>query len=58
MLCKLVNLDLRLEASEYLAPGYKNNNDFFMIGIKEFLLKPKNYDIEDENSIFIVESLS
>ena len=26
-----------------------------MIGIKEFLLKPKNYDIEDENSIFIVD---
>lgn len=49
------NLIYAWRPSEYLAPGYKNNNDFFMIGIKEFLLKPKNYDIEDENSIFIVD---
>ena len=41
--------------SASLAPGYKKDDNFFTIDNREFLFKPKMYNIEDQNKILITD---
>ena len=50
--CKLI---YSWRPSVSLAPGYKKSNDFFTIDNREFLFKPKKYNIENQEKILITD---